>query len=228
MYSDGGGWCFGCGLLIPSTISGYIYTEEKEDARYGLYLPPDSNQDYPPEVMDWVHKYGINASILKRKDVYWSPSRKHLMFTWWNESTNPRTVVAYQARTFKKGQPKYLNFGDFEELIAKYRIKKDENSNILCIVEDCLSAIKISHTVCDTVACLTSELNRQKLVELANEYNTIVIWLDDNMYKKALRIQETLDWLGPHTAVIQSTGDPKDHRYSDISSMINWSYEKEE
>jgi hypothetical protein len=223
IYSDGGGWCFGCGYLIPSKVSGYITSMEVEESSLGVHLPPDHTREYPPEAVDWTIKYGINSGILMNRDVWWSPSRRELMFTWWDEDKNPRKLIAYQSRTFREGQPKYISRGDFDTLLPIYHVDKNKKlDKRLVIVEDCISAIKIANCVADAIPCLKSSMSREKLTWLANKYTEMVIWLDDDMYKKALEMSDTLEWMGVNVHVIQSTGDPKDHRYSDLTRMINW------
>lgn len=221
-YSDGGAFCFGCGFVIPSKISGYI-SADVEDSREELHLPPDSTFEYGQKANDWYLRYGLNASVLISRGVMWSPSREQLIYTFWDSQEAPKQLLAYQARTFKPGQPKYINRGDFSEILPIYPVEKNKRTKSVVIVEDCLSALKVANIAQDAMPCLKSDLNTVRLTRLAEKYDEVVIWLDQDMYHKALAMQDRLQWLGSKVAVIQSTGDPKDHRYSDISKIVNMS-----
>jgi hypothetical protein len=230
-YSDGGAYCFGCGFLIPSNTSGWVTQAkiEVEDREDKVYLPSDASQEYSTQAMDWVTKYGITASVLLQRDVYWSYGKERLYFTFWDKSTDQYPeLLGYNARTFgahEKDRKKYITRvkGDLATLLpiyfTKQSMKPQDRSDRLVIVEDCLSAIKIANICTDAMPCLGSDIPLQKVARVASMYHNIIIWLDGNMYKKGYELTERFKYLGCETKQVYTEKDPKEFRYQDLSSL---------
>lgn len=76
VYDDASTYCFGCGYRTSGRYVPHHVEEVKENP-----FPNDLIQEYPLEVVQWVTKYGITIPELINRDVYWSPSKRHLLFT---------------------------------------------------------------------------------------------------------------------------------------------------
>lgn len=221
-YSDGSAWCFGCGFFQPGKLSGWVIQtmDVEPSAEDAIELPPDYSIEYGSEAVSWAGKYGLNPLTLIRNGVYWSEYRKQLIFPWWNKDSTPNKLLAYQARNFRVGAPKYLTKGKLDEVLPIYHRAPDKKTKKLCLVEDAISAIKIANMTCDSMPCLTSTLSKEKQSRLSEMYDEIIVWLDGNMYKSALEIADSLAFLGTETQVINTIPDPKAHSYQEIYTIL--------
>jgi Zn ribbon nucleic-acid-binding protein len=94
-------------------------------------------------------------------------------------------------------------------------------ASLLILVEDCVSAIKIAETgVGDSMPCMGSDLSKSRLKRLAGLYGTFVVWLDGNMYPKAQRIADRLQYLGCQAKAVYTPLDPKDYTEEVIVETI--------
>lgn len=221
-YSDGGAYCFGCHFYINSKISGFVteaLVDNEEDIK--IKLPIDSSHDYDQRAVDWAAQYNIGVETLFRNNVYWSNFQEQLIFTWWDRKTEfGRELLAYNARNFAKGRVKYFTQGNVKDLLPIYELKsKIATSDRLVVVEDCLSAIKISNCVADAMPCLGSSLDAIKIARLTKRYKKIIVWLDHNMYRNACDMAKGMELLGTEVSIVNTIGDPKTHRYSEINRL---------
>lgn len=227
LYSDGGAYCFGCGFVKPSRISGFVteakVEETKEDS---VYLPVDANQEYDAQAVEWVSQYGLTVAVLLQRDVYWSYLKERLYFAFFDKSTASHELLGYNARTFgvhEKKERKYITRvkGDLDTLLPIYQTKQsfrpEDRGDRLVIVEDCVSAIKIANICTDAMPVLGSSLSLSKMARIAGIYRNIVVWLDGNMYHKALEMEKQFQYLGCEVKVVNTEKDPKEFRYSDLS-----------
>lgn len=219
-YSDGGAYCFGCGRTEGSQFSRYV-TDSVIKEPTVLKLPDDAAMEYPAVAMDWITKYGLNVEILLRNNVFWSDKRKQLLFTWWDKSDTSKNsqLLAYNARNFDSG-PKYTTKGNITDLLPIYKCAiagKHWKASTLVLVEDCLSAMKISNIVTDCMPCLRSGVSKEKIARLSYLYEKFVVWLDGDMYTNSMKIYDQLQFLNRECKVVNTTKDPKEYRYSDLS-----------
>jgi hypothetical protein len=80
--------------------------------------------------------------------------------------------------------------------------------NTLCMVEDSLSAIKVSRAI-DAAPLFGSSINNDKLNKLVKEYQLIYVWLDSDKYEQAQLIAGRIKMLGKLSRVIYTKLDPK-------------------
>jgi hypothetical protein len=91
------------------------------------------------------------------------------------------------------------------------------------LVEDCLSAIKVIHCEglgFDSMPLLGSGISRTKLSRLKSLYERLTVFLDGDMYPKAVQIMQQAQLLGFEATVVYSSLDPKENSYEDLTALL--------
>ncbi len=225
IYSDGSGYCFGCGYWIPSNISPYINydssshrTSEKSRTDF-----PKENSDFiSEEGIKWANSFGITLTeLLARRVTSYSDANK-LLFNFFD---NEGERILCQARNLNPmAKPKYITYGKTEDVLPIYYQKTWADSltgirRCLVITEDCLSAIKIARQS-DAMPALSSDLPLAKLNRLARLYGAFLIWLDGDMFHKAQRIARRLQLLGCEAQAVYTPLDPKCYDNATIRNVL--------
>ncbi len=230
VYSGGTSYCFGCGSFkrLPRSESGAFHESnlyemgtirsEKQKGQVRSY-PDDANYHFPHTVIEWIKKYHLTAADLIKNHVYWSPSREQLLYTFFGDG---KDVVLWQARNFKSGtthKRRFFTGGSPENIIATYH-QGEERSTKCCIVEDCVSGIKVSYSGIDGIPCFGSTLSREKLTRLAQFYDKLYVWLDSDKYSNSQKICQQAASLGLQSRVIYTELDPKEYSVEDIKEKL--------
>jgi len=214
-YSDGSAWCFGCGYFKSPTLSPYVTEKlQEEEEELSITLPSDVTQDYPSHALEWAK---LPITLLRKNNVYYSAYRNQLIFEF--QDANNHTL-AYQARNLSpvsKGK-RYYTAGDVNALLPIY--VSGLSKRLLVLVEDCLSSITISALGHDAMPLLGSGITRQKLSRLRPFYDVLTVFLDGDMYPKAIQIMQQAQLLGFKANVVYSELDPKAHSYKDLTEML--------
>lgn len=200
IYSDGHEWCFGCGYYKPSVGWKKIIKNERKP-NSSIYLPSDSSDNLSLIAQEWYRRYkitDIEAGIHKFK---WSQEKQWLIMPVYNASGD---LLLYQAKTFNTG-PKYFTKGSPSQVD---HILGNTANPILFAVEDMLSAIKLSRIA--TVICLFgSEAGPEKLLRLSKLYDTIVVWLDRDKARAALKLRQRAKNVFRKAFCVSNLYDPK-------------------
>lgn len=214
IYSDGSSYCFGCGDTGKSKIAKWFIAEEETKR---VLLPEDVTLLTSGVGFDWVTQYELTPKDIVKNNILWSESRQQVIYPWY-DSTG--VLLAYQARNFIRDEKhrKYFSQGNLNDLLPIYQ--SVPSSDTLVLVEDVISAIKISHFK-DSMPCLSSQVPTLKLNRLAGLYKAFLIWLDHDMYKNAMKMQEKLELLGCKASVILTEKDPKELPYDEIKCLTN-------
>jgi len=221
-YTDGSQHCFSCGFHVYPKISGWVRRKDDKDDEYDvkITLPDDLSNEYSQECLTWVDQYGLGAVDLMRHNVKWSARNNQLIFVY--QHMDKPSIGCTQARNFNTGRSKYFNQGDVNQVLPIYYYTKPMEASRLVIVEDAISAIKVSQNVwVDAMPLLGSHLPLHKLVKLKNQgYSQITIWLDHDKYKEALAIGDKLRYTGVNVKVVTTDLDPKCYDTNTIASKI--------
>jgi len=235
VYEDGSEYCFSCRKPTSSKVSPYVEMyrraslEESEMAfvqEKTLRLPSDASQNYSQRAVDWAAKYEITVSQLLKEGVVYSAQREQLIFTWRGAEGN---LLAYQARnlTAVSKARRYFTCGDVNELLPIYHCRHSVpgtiNNRRLVLVEDCLSAIKISYCEglgFDSMPLLGSGISRTKLSRLRPFYDVLDVFLDPDMWHKSLNIVKQAQLLGFEACPVYADSDPKELAYSDLKVLL--------
>ncbi len=219
-YQDGT-WCFSCHYRQPSRVSGFVLKQIKELAvdpdQRGLTLPDDIGYEYSQECVAWVKQYDLSVEDLIHHKVQWSKKYNQLLFIY--DTIYGSRIGCIQGRNFTEGKPKYFNQGDVGDVMPIYQDRKDP-TNGLVIVEDAISAIKVSKYV-DAMPLLGSYLPVRKILKIKQlGYKQVYIWLDHDKYKEALDISQKLASIGGVSRVIRTDLDPKCYNETFIKDKL--------
>lgn len=215
VYDDGGEHCFSCGFHKGSKISGYV--KQADTACDVIKLPDDLSYEYSQEALEWVKLYHLTAEDLIKHKVYFSKYNNQLVYVY--QHLDHSGVGCYQARNFNKGAKKYYNAGSSGNVMPIYKAK--EWSQTLILVEDAISAIRVSEFY-DAMPVLGSSINLDKIARIPRMgYNHVIVWLDHDKYKEALNIEHKLNFVGITTDVICTDLDPKCYTSDIIKNRMN-------
>lgn len=228
LYKGGSSFCFSCRSGNRSSISPYIFDEALSNSLSSelneTKLPSDISFNYPEHCLAWVFNYGVSIDELIKNKVYWSEEKQQLIFTFWNGDE----CLLWQARNFGTSEwakrVKYYTKGKPDNILPIYgQSHRDvDRRSLLVLVEDCLSAIKISRQ-CLSMPVLGSDLSQAKLTRLSRVLEAsggIVVWLDGNMYTKAQRMASRLQMLGVEARALYTEHDPKTYSNEKISMLL--------
>lgn len=220
LWEDGSSWCFGCHVYTPPTKSinnlkkRLLISNKKEKG--GVYLPDDAYPPIPKKALEWLGKYSLTKEEILNLNLLYSQEKELLIFPFVNSD---RELIAWQGRYFgdKKDYPKYLTYGA-KDFLCLFPSK--EGSKTVSVVEDVISATKVARHM-DAIALLGSHLSLKTANRLARSYYELVIWLDSDKYKEAIKQQEALSPLFNSVRVIYTDKDPKEYTHDEIKNAIN-------
>lgn len=225
MYDDGSTFCFSCRKPTSSKVSGYVASSLRPDAEEEtkVVLPSDVTQNYPEHAVAWCNKYDITVQQMLQNNMVYSKWKDQLIFTWYNGTGD---LLAYQARNLNavSKAKRYYTCGDVNSLLPIYHCRSGTiNARRLVLVEDCLSAIKISYTEglgASSMPLLGSGINLRKLTQLRPFYDVLDVFLDPDMWHKSLTIVKQAQMLAFQARAVQSDRDPKEHSYSQLKGLL--------
>lgn len=203
IYSDGHKFCFKCGYYVAGdAIKRYI---DKD-------IPQDRALDYPEvtefseDCFTYLRKYGLTNN-----EIY-SHLNGH------EDGYSYLDKKFYFIRRLEK-LPKVLIFG---QVVGNEPIfKSEEETNTIVLVEDVLSAIKVSR-VNDCCALLKTAIHDILLYRLALQYKNVVLWLDADMYSHMTK--KLLPKIKPYfnsVKIVLSDADPKTYSTKEIRKFLN-------
>lgn len=218
-YSDGGAWCFSCRTLRRSDVSGYVLERKQQEDESNISLPNDLSNEYGEEAVKWVDQYGLKPSDLIRANVKWSERRKQLLFIY--NKLDGLDIGCIQGRNFSGGT-KYHNQGDVHDVMPIYYYNNPTEASTIVLVEDAISAIKVSKDVwVDAMPLLGCSLPLNKITFFSKRgYSRVVVWLDHDKYREALNIAEKIRYTGLQTRVVTTDLDPKCYDADTIAKQI--------
>lgn len=210
-YSDGSGYCFGCGYTEFTTK--YVPQNDDEEAPKVVKLPEDCTEQIDDKGLAWLNRYDIHASERHRYRMLWSPSKQQLIFPLFDKS---QALVAYQARNFHpESKVKYKSQGKIHDVM--YFCGKKATPIIL--VEDLLSAIKIGRLGV-AMPLWGSEASTPLLMRLKDHCNGIIVWLDSDKWKNSHDIVKRAQSIGLPAMSVFTNLDPKEYNDDQIKYFL--------
>lgn len=162
--------------------------------------------DIPIEPKRWLLSYGITNEEISKYNIAWDANNQVLVLHY--------TQNYWQGRCFGNQPTKYLSKG------IKPLTIYGKGATIVC-VEDILSAIKIARLEPDYCATplLGSSMPLETTQSLSEQFNKVLIWLDRDKAKDAIKIARNLKQRGVDSNVIISPKDPKEYTKGEL---IEW------
>ena len=229
VYSDGHSWCFGCGYYVPATLSSRIGRASEDQT---LVLPSFSENDlqptskqppsyvpqasWPKAPREWLSKYGITSKEIYDHRIYWDEKEERLVFPIYYG----HILTISQGRYFGSDprQPRYLTSGPKSSL---YKIfQPPAASPVLVLVEDYLSAIKVSRTTA-AIPLLGSHYSSKLILALLGRYQTVRLWLDFDKKNEAVKLASITRQYIPDCGTIITEKDPKDYSTMEIKDLVS-------
>lgn len=221
LYADGSAFCFSCRKLTRSNVSGYVLKKQADENEVTVKPPDDIGYQYSAQALEWAAKYDLTAVDLIRNKVFFSPRYNQLLYIY--PYMDRSGIGLIQGRNFTDGRTKYFNQGDVNQVLPIYHYTKPGDASMLVLVEDAISAIKISQNIwVDAMPILGSSLSLSKISRIAGMgYETVAVWLDHDKYKEAMRISDQVRYAGPNSFVVTTDLDPKCYSIDMIARKLD-------
>lgn len=208
VYDDGSEWCFGCRDYKGGEFRRHAPLDK---APKPLNYPDDAQNYIPVKPLTWLKGYGITDKEMVDHGIAFSPSRDLLIFPYYGDDDRV-SLVAWQGRNFGSEGPKWYGHGNLSELLHLNPVwgkGVGRGKSQVCIVEDIVSAIKVGR---HTTACpiFGSNVSLKTLVRLSERFEELVIWLDMDKHREALKSKSRASQLPFNkVSVISTEKDPK-------------------
>lgn len=213
-YKSGSAWCFGCGYFERGGIV-HASTQQAVEPVRDKSIPDDCDNFYGVKVLRWIGQYGLTPIDLIKHNVLWSPSREQLIYPFYGASKDE--LVFWQARNFRDGtthKRRFFTGGLSNEVVARY--EASDGSRTAIVVEDCISALKMTLAGYDGVPCFSSNMPKEKLQRVCCMYDKVIIWLDDDKFREATNMSNQCKLMGTVSRVVHTPKDPKFYSLEDI------------
>lgn len=211
---DNGEFCHACHQIISSNKS-LIKTAKKEKKR--LEVPKISGV-MPKDAYNWLFGYiGIEANDCF---IFWSDEYQRIVFL------SPSGKAAWMRSVNK--QPKWLFVGDKDEVfyypcrsIIREIEESESNRKCVCLVEDVVSAIKVSEVV-DSITLGGTQIKDNVYSYIGNNgYQKVYIFLDgDEAGRKGAEFIRKRLALLCDTVIIRGSKDPKDCGKAELEGLL--------
>lgn len=193
-----------------------------------------SIEEIPREARDWLRSNEIGVVTCIDNDIGWSSFYKRIIFPIYSyENNSTKELIGWLGRdiyNLTKEQRK-------KEKIPKYILKRDSNvkhpiykikgtvrypasyKNLVVIVEDILSAIKINKVIdCTTIALLNTFIPPNLILDnLTKKY---IIWLDKGQELNMINYVNKFSSYGARVKTIMTDLDPKKYNNEKINKYI--------
>lgn len=237
-WDDGHAHCFGCGYYEPSerTIQNHIQSSElvsgKSDERV-FYT-----ERIPDEPHRWLKKYGITDGEIRTFGIRYCPATDHLAFgvecsedsectfltkRYFGSNPNSSRYVSSRTKPFVvfDQTDEREGISQCERIEQEQLWQQDRTRSSLIFVEDIISAIKVSR-VCSSSPVFSSTVGVKRLKTASKLFKRLGIWLDRDMYPKAVLEAIKGKSLGfpCYGAIRGPRDDPKDHTDGEIYGLV--------
>lgn len=215
-YPDGHSYCFSCGYGRPGSIENRLQKSTKK-VWITVALPEDFDFKIPEKAEKWVHQF-LTPKQLRDNTVGWSEEEQKLIFPFLDPYN---TVLGWQGRYFGDDptKPKWFSQGNLQDIYHILPIKSF-NTKDICLVEDIISAIKVSD-VCNVMPLFGAVIAPRHLTRLhLLGYNKIHIWLDPDKHSEMVGFAQQARTYGFSVHTILSNKDPKYYSFEEIKKTI--------
>lgn len=217
VYSDGHKFCFSCKYVeLANKITSFKNKETTRDEAPTVVLPLDSTTQLPRLATDWLEPYELNDhNIISNNHIMWSDKYKKLIFPYFINGE----LVGWQGRVFdpeEKIKRKWFSQGTLDSFI--YTRGRDSSSLIL--TESIISAIKVARWQ-KSSPIYGSVISTKRWTSLSHLTDHVILWLDPDKKKEAIKQADTGRLFIPKVSVILSDKKPKDYTYNEIKDLIN-------
>ncbi len=179
---------------------------------------------WPTKAQEWVNKAGIPLTTVREYALAWDLDASRVVIPKYNLDNE---LVMYQSRNVGLCEgPKYITERlEGADIHTPMGISTPPHleGGVVVLVEDMMSAIKITLTGWDAIPLFSSNVKIDKLLTNVDKYGTIIVWLDnDGTEVKRHRdsMARQLRSIGKRVEVVKSLSDPKHYELDDIVEEI--------
>ena len=191
-----------------------VTTESLSDVKFGPIS--DAGKVY-------LYKYFITDKVAKQFKIGSTKELEYQGKTYGERLLFPgyinNELKFIEARALGEQIPKFITLGNKSEL---FEIEHPNYPEIVCIVEDMVSAIRLSKFV--SVAALRgTHLSEKNTIYLLNKYNRCIVWLDNDApgKKAAQNMIHRLRWIFKKTVLMSDLEEPKKYPDEVLEDQIN-------
>ena len=221
-YPDGHKYCYSCGFFERAPLEEQLnYPAEKELLSSDLGFPRDFKPLLGSSVYNldehrairWVKQYGIYDTEIILQGFGWSYEHRRLIFPIKDGDGN---LLAWQGRSVTEDvKPRYLTKGQISDIL--HFVGRD--SEIVCVTEDLLSAIKVGRIV-QAMPLWGSSIPLKTIRRLSERFKYLGVWLDSDKKLEAVKTAVRASQYMP-TFVISTPEDPKAYNMDAIEEIID-------
>lgn len=217
IYADGGAYCFSCGYYQSAKGSKRFYTDTGRNTKT-LTIPSDCTDIIPQRGRDFLGKYGFSGYDIALNNILWSDYYQRLIFPIIIEGE----LLAWQGRYLgdEPKKAKWFSQGDIDKIT--YILGNPYIDNLI-LVEDILSAIKISTTgKHKAMPIFGSHISVKRLLTIKRFCGmNITIWLDRDKAKESMDFAYLARNLGMTARTVITEKDPKEYFKQEIIEILD-------
>ena len=198
---------------------------KQKDKQFKPKIFKESTISIPDEVAEICYnKYELTKEQLEENNVVYAPNTGRLVFDLHNFNGPSYGKLAKVIIKNKYDGPKAVCYFEKEETKLYCPSFSLLPSNSITLVEDCISAIKLSY-ITPTIALLGTSLSGGVVEELIGKVQHINICLDPDALTSAIVMRAKYSLLfSKGINIVQLKDDPKDTPYKELEE-INWNGE---
>ena len=211
-------YCFRCGASyntkkIDSKLTKFskqFFTSDTKDTEFKL---PENFQLFADYSIlgNWLSMACVNWQDLRHFNVGKTKGFRDVIFPYYDE----KGLCLYQKRILSHKGPKYLTTKRADCKFHKTIFNRSLEEEPLVLVEDALSAIRVSK-FCPSYPLLGNNASPEQIIWLTDQFDSFIIWLDNDnqqVKKNAESLYKILTMLGKGVYKEDKLYDPK--YYSD-------------
>ena len=209
-------YCFSCGRSRSKSVEKSFFPElgdVNKSNNNSLLMPPNATARLSLPAQRWLLSYNLFEEEWKKYGIRYIHEAKINEFTIRDRLILPSfkrngDLEFYQARALRRGDsPKYFTEG---RKGLFWSIGEYEHKDSVVLVEDMISAMRVGQQV-QAVALLGTKINEEQLLQLAEKYGTIIVWMDGDRpgQDSAKKIVKKATLMFPRVFNIVTRRDPK-------------------
>ena len=220
VYSDGHKYCFRCNYLETASGIQRLQAGVRDSATptdQAIVLPSDVDERLPERARQWLSKYSLTTNDVTHNTLLWSEHYQRLIFPYLSADG----LLGWQGRYLGDlpDKAKWFSRGKLHDFI---HVVGNRQSRTCVLVEDIISAIKVSH---NTNVCASplfgSHISLSKLLQYKKRNDNIIIWLDDDMKTKVVKYSQLARSIGLPVSTVYTELDPKEIDDATIKELTN-------
>lgn len=200
-------YCFGCSYSKKkqdiASIRARLAKKEETPANF---TEMQVTYDIPKEPLRWLLSYGLCVSDIEEAKIAWNAEKQLLVLAnlpdyWQGRSFDPEARVKY----LSSGKKPIIYYG-FDETCV--------------LVEDIVSAIRVSKAGVCSIPLLGSSIPTEWVRELAGRFKKLIVWLDRDKASNSLRIAREFKQRGLESTSCITELDPKEYSKEEIIEYL--------